>query len=67
MKDKKGNLTVIALVSSLLCLGAGVFFGVGHDALAHHDDCDQSSQTALQNMFPEGTHDTVVFQFSPRK
>jgi hypothetical protein len=66
MKDKKGNWTVIALVSSLLCLSAGISFGIGHDALANHVGCDESSQT-LQSMFPEGAHDTVVFQFRPRK
>jgi hypothetical protein len=67
MKEKKGSWTVIALVSSLCCLGAGVFFGIGHDALATHAGCDESSQTAMQNMFPAGAHDTVVFQFSGRK
>ncbi len=65
MSEKKGNWTVVALVSSLFCLGGGVFFGIGLDC-PHSNSTDQRSQDSLQSLFPAGTHDTVVFQYSHR-
>ncbi len=66
MDKKTGSLAVISLISSLLCLFAGVIFGLFYQPAAASYVDSWPNADYLSQSIPVGEHGVLQFQYSER-